>query len=197
MANKTTVPLTREQYDLIIDTIKSGFTYGDGKVFKANNRVAMALTLEATLGMRIGDILNLRLNDIVKFGDKYKLDIIESKTKKERRFTVSTEIYNYIKLYCFDNEIKTSAKIFQIGERAVQKQLKIVCDYLELENISTHSFRKFYATEIYNENNYNIELVRKVLQHSNTRITQRYIGVDDNDLELAVTNINSNHNKLR
>ena len=197
MANKTTVPLTREQYDLIIDTIKSGFTYGDGKVFKPNNRVAMALTLEATLGMRIGDILNLKLNDIIKFGDKYKLDIIESKTKKERRFTVSTEIYNYIKLYCFDNEIKPSAKIFQIGERAVQKQLKIVCDYLGLENISTHSFRKFYATEIYNENNYNIELVRKVLQHSNARITQRYIGVDDNDLELAVTNINSNHNKLR
>ena len=33
-----------------------------------------------------------------------------------------------------------------------QKQLQIVCDYLGYEGISTHSFRKWYATEIYKAN---------------------------------------------
>lgn len=35
--------------------------------------------------------------------------------------------------------------MFPITERAVQKQLHIVCDYLGYEGISTHSFRKWYA----------------------------------------------------
>ena len=48
--------------------------------------------------------------------------------------------------------IRRNDLIFPITERAVQKQLWIVCDYLGYEGISTHSFRKWYATEIYNLN---------------------------------------------
>ena len=47
-----------------------------------------------------------------------------------RAFTVSIEIYNYIRLYCYENNIKETVKIFPISDRAIQKQLKIVADYL-------------------------------------------------------------------
>lgn len=185
MANIKTKALTTEEYKLIIETLRSNFKH-DGKEFRANNRIATALVIQSNLGLRIGDVLALKLNDIVKDGDRYRLDIVEEKTNKKRTFTVPTEVYNYIKMYCLENSIKATAKIFDIGERAVQKQLKIVCEYLGLEKISTHSFRKYFATQIYINSNYNIALVKELLQHSNTNITQRYIGISSKEVEKAL-----------
>lgn len=185
MANKKTVALTAEQYKVIITTIREGFSLG-GKVFKGNDRLATVLVLEANLGLRISDILSLHLFDIIKDGNRYRLDIEEQKTSKKRTFTVPVEVYSYIQTYALDHKINARAKLFDITERAVQKQLSIVADYLGLDNISTHSFRKYYATSIYVNNNYNIELVRTLLQHSSTSITQKYIGIGTEELEQAI-----------
>lgn len=187
MPNKKTVALTEEQYESIIKVIKEGFAV-EGKIFKRNNRIATILVLEANLGLRIGDVLALTLNNIIRDGDRYRLNIIEDKTDKRRTFTVPIDIYNYIKMYCLENNIKSSSRIFDLTERAIQKQLKLACDYLGLENISTHSFRKYFATEIYINNNYNIALVRQLLQHSNTSITQKYIGISTQEVENALLN---------
>ena len=146
----------------------------------------MVLTLEANLGLRVSDVLNLCLNSFVLDGDRYRLNIEEQKTGKSREFTVPYEIYNYIKLYALENSIKPTAKLFDITDRAIQKQLKIVVDYLGLEGISTHSFRKYFATSIYVDNNYNIQLVSKLLQHSSTAITQKYIGIQQKEIEDAL-----------
>jgi integrase len=185
MPNKKTIALTTQQYEIIIKTIKEGFIV-DGKIFRSKNRVATILVLEANLGLRIGDVLALTLNIIIKDGDRYRLNIIEDKTDKQRTFTVPLDIYNYIKMYCLENNIKSAARIFDLSDRAIQKQLKLVCDYLGFENISTHSFRKYFATQIYINNNYNIALVRQLLQHSNTSITQKYIGISTQEVENAL-----------
>jgi len=187
MPNKKTVALTTNQYENIIKTIKEGFTV-NGKRFRINNRVATILVLEANLGLRIGDVLSLTLNSIINDGYRYRLNIIEDKTDKQRTFTVPTDIYNYIKMYCLENNIRSNAKIFDLSDRAIQKQLKLVCDYLGFKNISTHSFRKYFATQIYINNNYNIALVRQLLQHSNTSITQKYIGISTQEIENALNN---------
>lgn len=189
--NKKTLALTDDTFKTIIQTMREGFTYTTGdveKVFKPNNRVATALILEANLGLRIGDILNLKLGDIIRDGNRYRLDIVEQKTSKTRTFTVPIEIYSYIQEYAYNSNIKPTAKLFDITDRAVQKQLKIVCDYLGLEGISTHSFRKYFATNLYVNNNYNIQLVREILQHSSTVITQKYIGIQQKDIEKALEN---------
>lgn len=182
MANKRTTALTYEQYNNIIDTMKQGFSG-----CRPNNRIATSLVLEANLGLRISGILKLSLNDIIKDGTRYRLDIIEQKTGKSRSFTVPNEIYQYIKIYCLENNIQPYERIFPITERAIQKQLKIVCDYLEYENISTHSFRKFFATQIYSNNDYNIVMVQQLLQHSTPAVTQKYIGISSKDIEQALS----------
>lgn len=88
---------------------------------------------------------------------------------------------------CLDHNIAPEARIFPITERAVQKRLQSVCSHLGYsEDISTHSFRKFYATEIYNDNGYNIVLVQQLLQHSSAAVTQRYIGIRQQELEKAI-----------
>ena len=83
MANKKALALTKEQYENLIEAMRKG-----GKTFRANDRIATALVLEANLGLRIGDILKLRLQDIVLDGGRYRLGITEEKTQKKRVFTV-------------------------------------------------------------------------------------------------------------
>ena len=184
--NKRTVALTTEQYEKIIKTMISGFVDEDQNIVKPNRRIATALTLEANLGLRIGDILKLRLSDIIRDGDRYRLDIIEEKSGKKREFTVPLEIYAYIQNYALESNICTTAKLFEISERAVNKHLQKVCKYLNLDGIGSHSFRKFFATTIYNNNRHNINLVRVLLQHSSITTTQRYIGIQSEEIEEAL-----------
>ena len=181
--NKKTVALTTEQYTEIITTMREG-----GCFFRPNERVATALVLEGNLGLRISDILKLKPCDIVKDGDRYRLEITEQKTGKSRVFTVPLVIQQYIENYCLRNSIRRNERIFPLTERAIQKQLKIVCDYLGYEGISTHSFRKWYATEIYKANGYDIALVQRLLQHSSAAVTQRYIGIEPQRIEEAIQN---------
>ncbi len=130
--NKKTVALTEEQYKTIIDTIRSGFICSDGHIVKPNNRIATALSLEANLGIRISDILQLRLTAIIHDGNRYRLDIIEIKTKKKREFTVPIEIYSYIQNYVLENKINPTAKLFDMSERTVQNHLQMVCEYFRI-----------------------------------------------------------------
>lgn len=181
------VALTKDQYKNIIEVMKQGFKSED-KEFRGNNRIATILVIQANLGLRIGDILSLRLNDIIKDGDRYRLNIIEDKTDKKRTFTVPQEIYNYIRMYTLENSIKSTSKIFDITVRAVQKRLKFVTQYLELQNISTHSFRKYFATQIYINNNYNVALVNELLQHSDLKTTKKYINIGTETIEMALNN---------
>ena len=179
--NKKTTALTTEQYKAIITTMKEGSGF-----FRPNERVATALVLEGNLGLRISDIVKLRPCDIVNDGGRFRLSIVEQKTGKQRVFTVPLVIQQYIENYCLRNGIKHSELIFPITTREVQKVLARVCDYLGYEGISTHSFRKWYATEIYRSNGYDIALVQRLLQHSSAAVTQRYIGIEPQRIEKAI-----------
>lgn len=185
--NKKTKALTTEQYKEILQTMKEGFCG-----CRPNERIATALVLEGNLGIRISDILKLRPCDIVRDGDRYRLEIIEQKTGKSRSFTVPLIIWQYIENYCLRGGIGRTERIFPFSERAVQKHLAKVCDYLGIEGVSTHSFRKWYATEIYNSNGCDIVLVQRLLQHSSAATTQRYIGIEPQRIEQAI----ENHAKL-
>ena len=204
MANKRTIALTSDQYKLIIDTLRQGFAG-----CRPNNRVATILVLEANLGLRLSDILCLRLTSFKKEAGRYHLDIEEIKTGKPRTFTVPLEIYDYVRDYCDSNGIAKDKLIFwprncnnietinkqdlKNKERAVQKQLALAVDYLGPEylgdnytDIGTHSFRKYFASEIYVNNNYNIVLVQQLLQHASAATTQKYIGISTKDIEDAL-----------
>uniref|UniRef100_UPI004056837C tyrosine-type recombinase/integrase n=1 Tax=Agathobacter sp. TaxID=2021311 RepID=UPI004056837C len=181
MPNITTVALTKEQYKEIIETMRTG-----GAGFRPNERIATALILEANLGIRISDILALTPKNIIKDGNRYRLNITEIKTKKKRPFTVPKEVHTFINEYCKKYNILPSERLFPYTERNIQKYLKKVTDYLGYENIGTHSFRKFFATDILEKNDYNIVLVQQLLQHSSPTTTQRYIGITSEQMEHAL-----------
>ena len=181
--NKKTMALTTEQYKEIIQTMRAGFCG-----CRPNERIATALVLEGNLGLRISDIVALRPCDIVLDGDRYHLDVTEQKTGKRRTFTVPLVLAQYIENYCLRNGIGKDELMFPLTTRSVQKQLKIVCDYLGYKGIGTHSFRKWYATEIYRANGCDIALVQRLLQHGSATTTQRYIGIGAKQIEVAIEN---------
>lgn len=184
--NKRTRALDGETYIKIISAIRQGFIY-EGTHFKPNERIATILVLEYNLGLRVGDILQLRMSSFVRDGDRYRLDIYEQKTGKYRNFTIPMEIYHFVREYAYKNGVGQKARLFPITERAVLKHLKATADFLGLEGIGTHSFRKGFATNIYVNNQYNIELVRVLLQHSSIVVSQRYIGIGSKELEDALS----------
>lgn len=107
--NKKTVAITHEQFVEIINTIQNGFLNHE-----PNPRIATALVVEANLGVRVSDISRkLTLSNIIRDGGRYRLDIIEQKTKKKRTFTVPVELYLYLQSYCLENKIGMDDVIFQ------------------------------------------------------------------------------------
>lgn len=186
MANKTTRPVTQDEFEKVIATTMRGFQTPTGVQVKPSRKMATIYTVEANLGLRISDILGLKLSDIIQESGRYHLDMVEQKTGKRRTFTVPAEIYAYIQSYAIEMGIKPTQKLFPITTRAVQKHLKMVAEQLGLTGIGTHSFRKFFCTSIYNDNGFDIELCRTLMQHSSVAITQRYLGVQQKQVEDAL-----------
>lgn len=175
-----------EEVKNIVGLIRNGFIDNNGKRHKANKEIAFALNLQSNLGLRIGDVLKLTINDIVLENNRYHLKLVETKTKKLRTFTVPNEIYNYIRIYQLENRIADNEPLVKTSVRNIQKVLKYTTETLGLENVSTHSFRKYFATSIYLNNNYDIRLVQELLQHSDISTTQRYVGVSSQRIENAI-----------
>lgn len=186
MANKKTRAVSKQELEQIITTFRTGFVLPTGERFRPNERIAVALTLQANLGLRIGDIVKLRLSDIVLENGRYHLQIVEQKTGKARNFTVPQEVYIFIQSYALKRGIKPTQRLFDLTVRAVQNHLQKVCKFIELERISTHSFRKFFAQEIFESNSYDLTIVKELLQHSSLAVTQRYLGVSSQKVEQAL-----------
>lgn len=78
--------------------------------------------------------------------------------------------------------------MFTIKVRWVQKYIQKIFFILGASDISTHSFRKTYAHIQYLDSQCNIELVRKLLNHSSVSVTQRYLGITDEEVNEASAN---------
>lgn len=185
--NKKCVALTEEQYRRSVELLRYGFML-EGKTVKPNERVAAIAVVQASLGLRLGDVLSLSMSSFIKDGGRWRLDIKERKTGKVREFTVPMEVYSFIQGYAMRGGIGHGVKLFDISERQVERHLNKVFEKmgLPLRSYGSHSYRKLFATQVYLKNEYNIELVRVLLQHSSVQITQKYIGISSKEIEGAL-----------
>ena len=124
MGRMTTRSLTDEEYKDIIETIRNGYI-DKGIEHRPNEQIATILVLEANLGCRIGDIIKLRTDSIVKDGAFYKLNITEEKTGKKRTFIVPEPVRKYIEKYA--KQYNRDGELFTITCQAVWKAIRQVC----------------------------------------------------------------------
>lgn len=172
--------LEKNELELIFYYIKNGGSRGDIKI-RGNFQIYLICLIQLNTGLRIGDVLNLRVKDIITG----KLNVIEQKTGKIQNRKINEDIIEIIRVYCNRKFLSEDDNIFSFSIRWVQKFLKKVSFCAEINNFSTHSFRKTYAHMQYTNNKYNIELVRRLLNHSSVIVTQKYLGVTDSEVENA------------
>lgn len=143
--NKKCVALTEDQYKESVSLLRNGFEL-DGVVIRPNPRIATVCVLQACLGLRLGDVLNLSMDSFIKDGDRWRLDIVEQKTKKLRTFTVPLEVYSFLQNYAYSNGISMKAKLFDVSERQVERMLVKVFTKMNLfvRRYGSHSYRKFF-----------------------------------------------------
>ena len=185
MGAYTTTSLKKSNYKEIIETVRRGYIDNDGVNHRPNTQLATILILEANLGCRIGDIINLSTDSVIDDGGIYKLNIVEQKTGKRRNFIVPKPVKKLMDDYMAEANIN-HGPLFDIKAPAVWKQLRAVTAYLELDNISTHSFRKMAACNLYEATGHDIEAVCEFLNHSSTNTTRKYIKRSDAQLESAI-----------
>ena len=185
--NKRCVALSDEQYRESIRLLREGFVL-EGKIIKPNPRIATVAVLQASLGLRLGDVLQLNMGSFIKESGRWKLNIKEQKTGKVRDFTVPVEVYSFIQDYAINMGISNTAKLFDISERQVERHLNKVFSKMELplRSFGSHSYRKYFATREYLDNEMNIMIVKTLLQHSSVAVTQRYIGLSQKTVEDAL-----------
>lgn len=151
--------------------------------------------LGMTFGLRVCDLITLTVNDVIDNIElttdlsntkQYIIRIIEQKTKKEREIYINETIYKQIQEYCKDKP--KYAYLFE--SRNSKNGMKPICEAQASRiirsaakkigiryNISSHSLRKTYAFAIYTDTK-DINLVADLLNHSNTMVTRKYIGID-------------------
>lgn len=186
MGAYTTLSANEKIYHDVVSALRKGYKGADGKTHRPSQKIAAIVVIQANFGIRIGDLVQLRFSDIVREGNFYRLDIIEEKTGKSRTYPVPDAVYDFLADYCQSNRISASDRIFPVTTRAVQKQLKEVCEYLGYKDISTHSFRKFAGQEVYRNSGYDIVAAQEFYSHSSVQITQTYLKRSSKQLQDAI-----------
>lgn len=174
-------PLDENEYNKIIEMLCTGFQYtknGKKKTFRPKKNVALALTLEATCGFRISDVVALKVKDFMSD----KIAIHEKKTNKLQYRRLNSNLRNLILNYTISHNLAPNDYLINCTERNIQKCLKIVVDELGLINIGTHSFRKFFSMKVYNETK-DLLLLQTLLNHSSIAVTQKYLSIDQKKVD--------------
>lgn len=142
-------------------------------------------------GLRISDLLKLRISDIAENGKiKDRIRLREKKTNKFKDFPLSTStksaLKDYLKIrnYTEDEPLFISRK--NKGFLLRQQAYKIINDVAKSvgikEKIGTHTLRKTFGYHAYN-NGYDITLIQKLFNHSSPSVTLRYIGITQDKLD--------------
>lgn len=181
-------PLEKNEYEEILKLCQTGFKYvseDTEKTFRPNTQLAMTFLLQANLGLRISDVLKLKPSTF----KNDKLEIIEKKTGKLQYRDINYKLKNLIYEYAVEKSIKSDEHLIKLGRAAIHKQLQIISDYLKITNVSSHSFRKFFAMTIYKESGGDIELVKELLNHTSLATTQKYIKLSQAEINKASASV--------
>lgn len=144
-------------------------------------------------GLRIGDILRLKIKDVKnKNGIKIKMEKVE----KEISIMFNPALKKALDKYCKDKDSNQYLIKSREGyNRAIDKSqayriINGIGVVFNLDNIGTHTLRKTFGFHYYYSTGKDIVAVQLALGHRDSGTTLRYIGV-------LQSNINASIKKLR
>jgi integrase/recombinase XerD len=143
------------------------------------DRLIVELLLKA--GLRLSELLNLKVSDIEEEQGITFLRINQGKGKKDRRIPL-VDKYLVKKLKSYIKRLDEDERLFNISPRRVQYIIKEIAKKAGItKNIHPHTLRHTSAT-LYLKKGVNIESVRKTLGHKSLSTTQRYLQLTEFDV---------------
>lgn len=143
-------------------------------------------------GLRISDIIKLRVMDVLNEDRTVKSHICinEQKTGKRKRFkindTLAREFLEYTKNMKMSDYLFTSRKGINRPITRIQayRLLNTVALKIGLEEIGTHTLRKTFGYWFYKKTK-DIAMLQKLFNHSSPSITLAYIGIEQDQIDEA------------
>ncbi|MBL1227265.1 site-specific integrase [Enterococcus sp. BWR-S5] len=185
-----------------IDNMKAILAAG-----KMGQRNVLLFSIGINTAYRISDLRRLKLSDVLtisrnKVVIKDRLEMKEKKTGKHNSIIISNKLKKAILEYVteffpgvmatqnFDHYLFTSRKGIDqpISREQVWRILSEAAKKIGLENIGSHSMRKTFGYSLY-KNGIDIEIIQDLLNHSSQRETLRYIGITQEDKDVAVMSL--------
>lgn len=162
------------------------------ELLKKGSRNEFLFTFGINTGLRISDMLPLKVSDV---RGKQHVTIIEKKTKKPKHFRINYEMQRLIDTYT--QGMAEDAYLFQ--SKRGNEPIKRVQAYKILneaarnvgieDEIGTHTLRKTFGYHFYKKTK-DVALLQKIFNHSSPSITKRYIGITQDEIDEALDDFN-------
>lgn len=142
-------------------------------------------------GCRVSELCNIKLKDVDL---ERKVCKVMGKGHKERIVIINDKTIYRLKLYLDTRKNKNpDAPLFahirgeekHMTKDGVGRIIRSLKDKADLNNLTCHSFRRFYATEL-RKRNVPIQMIANSLGHANLNQINRYSLYDDTELENAI-----------
>ncbi|MGB9153536.1 MAG: site-specific integrase [Alphaproteobacteria bacterium] len=167
--------------------VKVPITLTDDEIKKLQNtpyptasESCKALMLQFACGQRWGDIRSMTWEQIVLEGAVYKIVLQQEKTDKVLPSFITKGLIDWI-----GESKERKGQIFTgipKSDDTVRRQLQKWCKAAGIQKrVGTHTMRRSCATILFKKE-VPLYTISKILGHSSTDITLRYIGIDETDI---------------
>lgn len=203
MPKKEALPIKdRDRIERMQTMLAEGtMLHSQGKWRPPNKRDALLFRLGVHSMLRISDLLQLRVKDILKdgeFREHWRLE--EQKTGKQKRVKLDETTQQMIRKYLADppdpkDHLTPDDYIFYslqnpdkpIDRHQAWRRLVPVAEEAGIRNFTVHSMRKTLPYFVYQDTK-DIVLCQKMLNHDSPSTTLRYLGIDQEEIDAAVAN---------
>ena len=147
---------------------------------KTNKRNYILFMMGIYTGLRISDILKLRIYEVK---DKRQITLREKKTGKQKFIEINPILKKAIKEYVEDRDpdeflIKSRNNYNRpISRKRAYEILKDLGELFDVPYLGCHSMRKTFGYHYYKQTK-DIALLQRIFNHSSPAITLYYIGID-------------------
>lgn len=154
---------------------------------RKSGRDYLMFVIGINTGLRIGDILKLKTEDV---RDKTHVTIKEQKTGKSKRFKINQSLKSIIDEYITgmaDEDYLFSSRKGNnpIGRVQAYKILNNVAAKVGLDEIGCHTLRKTFGYHFYQKTK-DVAQLQEILNHSAPSVTLRYIGINQDIIDKAI-----------
>jgi integrase len=164
-----------------------------------NGRDELLFVMGINTALRISDLLSIRIGDVLDGEGKISetISLKERKTGKTKRFPLNATVKKALSGHLDKRQgfspsepLFLSRKGGALSRSQAWRILKIAGETIGLNNIGTHSLHKTFGYQVYKKTAGDLGLVQKLMNHSTSKVTLRYIGIDREMIDRVYLELN-------